>query len=110
MSEEKTAEAMEKEENPLYLKFKKPFEWEGERYEGIDLSGFDDISAKDLIQIQRTMERAGSVTTVPEVTIEYAGLFASKATGKPVEFFNAMPSKDSIQLKNKITNFLYGEE
>ncbi len=96
--------------NSSYLKFKKPFVWEDKTYEGVDLSGFEDIPARDLIQIQHSMERSGSTSLTPEMTVEYACLFASKATKMPVEFFQALPSKEAIRLKNRVTNFFYGED
>lgn len=103
-------QAQEDEENEYLIIFKKPFVWEDETYDRIDLSGIEDLSARDMIQAQRTMEKSGSINVLPEMSLEYACIFASKATKKPVEFFQALPPKEAIKVKNKVTNFFYNEE
>ena len=108
---ETTPAAQEQEEENKYLiKFRKPFLFEDETYTEIDLSGLEDLSARDMIQAQRTMERSGSINVLPEMSLEYACIFASKATKMPVEFFQALPPKEAIKVKNKVTNFFYGED
>lgn len=104
------AETKEQEENKYLIKFRKPFIFEDETYKEIDLSGLEDLSARDMIQAQRTMERSGSINVLPEMSLEYACIFASKATKMPVEFFQALPPKEAIKVKNKVTNFFYGED
>lgn len=97
------------EENKYLIKFRKPFVWEDNTYTEIDMSGLEDLSAKDMIAAQRTMEKSGSINVLPEMSLEYACIFASKATKMPVEFFQALPPKEAIKVKNKVTNFFYGE-
>ena len=104
------AETQKQEENKYLIKFRKPFIFEDETYKEIDLSGLEVLSAKDMIQAQRTMERSGSINVLPEMSLEYACIFASKATKIPVEFFQALPPKEAIKVKNKVTNFFYGED
>lgn len=100
----------EQEENKYLIKFRKPFVWEDNTYTEIDLSGLEDMSARDMIQAQRTMERSGSINVLPEMSLEYACIFASKATKMPVEFFQSLSPKEAIKVKNKVTNFFYGED
>lgn len=104
------AETQKQEENKYLIKFRKPFIFEDETYKEIDLSGLEDLSARDMIQAQRMMERSGSINVLPEMSLEYACIFASKATKMPVEFFQALPPKEAIKVKNKVTNFFYGED
>lgn len=104
------AETQKQEENKYLIKFRKPFIFEDETYKEIDLNGLEDLSARDMIQAQRTMERSGSINVLPEMSLEYACIFASKATKMPVEFFQALPPKEAIKVKNKVTNFFYGED
>ena len=105
-----TAAQEQEEENKYLIKFRKPFLFEDETYTEIDLSGLEDLSARDMIQAQRTMERSGSINVLPEMSLEYACIFTSKATKMPVEFFQALPPKEAIKVKNKVTNFFYGED
>lgn len=100
----------EEPENKYLIKFRKPFTWEDKTYNEVDLSGMEDLTGRDMIQAQRIMERSGSINVLPEMSLEYACIFASKATKMPVEFFQALPPKEAIKIKNRITNFFYGED
>ena len=100
----------EAEDEEMYIKFRKPYKFEDETYEGVDLSGLEDLSAHDMIATQRAMERSGSINMIPEMSLEYACIFASKATKLPVEFFQWLPPREAIKVKNRVTSFFYGGE
>ena len=97
-------------ENEYVLNFKTPYEFEGETFKNIDLSDLENLSAEDLIKAQKIMEKQGSVSFMPEMTLEYACIVASIATKKPIEFFKLLPAKEAIKLKNKVMVFLNAEE
>ena len=96
-------------EQPLLLKFNRSYNFEGTEYTEVDLSGLEDITAADMIRAQRTMTGSGNVEIIPEMTIQYACIMASEVSGKPIEFFNSLPAKEAIKLKNIVTGFFYGE-
>lgn len=98
------------EKNSYIVKFKKPFTFEGVSYEGVDLSGLEDLSAADMIAVNKAIERGGTVNVLPEMSLEYACLISARASGMPVEFFKALPPKEALKIKNRVTNFLYGED
>ena len=98
------------EENSLFVKFKSPHIFDGESYNGIDLSGLENLRAGDMIAVNKIIERSGTVNIIPEMSLEYACLIAARATKKPVEFFQQLPPKDALKIKNRVTNFLYGED
>ena len=98
------------EEHTYLIVFKKPFVFEGASYDSVDLSGLEELSAADMIAVNKTIERGGTVNVLPEMSLEYACLISSRASGKPVEFFKALPPKDALKVKNRVTNFLYGED
>ncbi len=100
----------EAEENPYLVQFKKPFTFEGVIYESVDLIGLESLSAADMIAVNKTIERGGTVNVLPEMSLEYACLISARASGKPVEFFKALPPKEALKIKNRVTNFLYGED
>ena len=100
----------EEEENPYLVVFKKPFEFEDVSYENVDLSGLEVLRAADMIAVNKTIERGGTVNVLPEMSLEYACLISARASGKPVEFFKALPPKEALKVKNRVTNFLYGED
>lgn len=88
----------------------KPYKFEGKRYENLDLSGLENIKARDMIEANRVHDRAGGFSLVPEMSMEYTLLIASRATGLPIEFFYGLPPKDAIRIKNKVTGFFYGQD
>lgn len=97
-------------DNEYLVVFKKPFYFEGQAYESVDLSGLEDLSAADMIAVNKIIERGGTMNVLPEMSLEYACLFASRSCGKPVEFFKALPPKEAIKVKNRVTSFLFGED
>ncbi|MFG6383465.1 MAG: phage tail assembly protein [Lachnospiraceae bacterium] len=100
----------EEEDNPYLVTFKKPFIFEGVSHNNVDLSGLESLSAADMIAVNKTIERGGTVNILPEMSLEYACLISSRASGKPVEFFKALPPKDALKIKNRVTSFLYNED
>lgn len=100
----------EAEENPYLVVFKNPFTFEGIVYKDVDLSGLENLSAADMIAVNKIIERSGTVNVPPEMSLEYACLISARACGKPVEFFKALPPKEALKIKNRVTNFLYGED
>lgn len=109
-AEETAAEETVDEDAELYVRFRRPFVFEDETYEGVDLSGLEDLSARDMIATQRVMERSGSINVIPEMSLEYACIFVSKATKLPVEFFQSLPPREAVKVKNRVTSFFYGED
>ena len=82
-------------ENEYTVVFNKPYTFEGETYDKIDLSGLDNLTA---------------FTFLPEMSLEYACIIAAKATKLPVEFFKGLHPKEAVKVKNRVTAFFYGAE
>ena len=94
--------------NEMYLQFSAPYEFEGKTYDGVDLSGMADMTGRDMIAVQRKLERGGTVSVLPEMSLEYAIEFAARASHQPPEFFQGRPPREAIKLKNRVMAFLYG--
>lgn len=98
-------------EDGMYrVTLKKPYVFEGKSYSAIDLSGLENIRAADMIAVNRLLNRKGNVDFLQEMTLEYALNIAAKATGKPIEFFEQLPPYAAMQIKNRVTGFLYRQE
>ena len=93
------AEAVEDEENYLKITFSKPYNFEGEIFKGIDLSGLEDIKGRQLTAIEKAFGKAGVVSSMPETTSTYAKIAASAATGLPAEFFEDLPVGEMRRLR-----------
>lgn len=103
-----TAQAQDDPES--YVRFHKPYLFEGNYYAGIDLKRVENLSAKDMCEAEKYLSRQGIVSPLPEMTMEYIAFIANKATGQPIEFFKQLPPKDATKVKNRVTSFFYGED
>ena len=107
----KTEAEDDEEDESLVLKLKKPYKFEGKEYTEIDLSGLEDLSAADMISVNKYLDRQSSgIQVMPEVSLEYACVLASKATKQPIEFFTGLSPKVAIKVKNRVMGFLFGAE
>lgn len=102
----------DEDEDSLVIKLKKPYLFEGKEYSEIDLSGLEDLSAQDMIAVNKIMSRSSGATMdiMPEVSLEYACVLASRAAKQPIEFFTGLPPKAAIKVKNRVMGFLFGAE
>lgn len=95
---------MERED--YVIKLKKPFQFEGEEHKEIDLNGLENLTGSQLLAAEKRYNASGAVSIMPEMTTGYAFIIAGMASGKPVEFFEAMPAKYALTVKNVVLNFL----
>lgn len=95
------------EENKYLVKFRKPYQFEGQEYMEIDLSGLESLTTQDLVEADKVFVQTGNVAAMNEMSVGYSCIVAAKATGKPIEFFSRMPAKDGIEIKNMVAHFFY---
>ena len=105
-----TATPEAREDPESYVRFHKPYLFEGNHYAGIDLKAIEDLTAKDMCEAEKYLSKKGIISPLPEMTMEYIGFIANRATGQPIEFFMQLPPKDATKVKNKVTSFFYGED
>lgn len=101
---------MEKEKENL-IKFNKPYKFEGAEYNEVDLSGLEDLTVIDLAAADKQFYGQGNVSGGSiETNILYTCIIASKATGKPIEFFENLPVKLGMKVKLEVMSFLLAED
>ena len=105
-----TATATATADPESYVRFHKPYYFEGNHYAGIDLKAIEGLTAKDMCEAEKYLSRQGIISPLPEMTMEYIAFISNKATGQPIEFFMKLPPKDATKVKNKVTSFFYGED
>lgn len=110
MKEVKVMENNELEvlESKYKLKFGKPYIFEGNTYEEVDLLAIKDVTGEHMMKAQQMMERMGYISALTEMSLPYAIILTSIVTNKPIEFYSKLPGPEAIKLKNLVTNFLYG--
>ncbi len=92
----------------MYVKFRKPYVFEDDIYDGIDLSCLENLSAGDMLGIEKRFYKFGIMSMNPENTATYAKIVAQKATGLPIEFFEGLPIREMLKIKSRVVNFFYG--
>ena len=96
--------------SPHFVEFKKPYNFEGKTYSGIDLGGLENLTAADMIDAEKHLAKTGVTSVIPEMTMEYVTHIAVQVSNQPIEFFRGLPPRDAIRVKNEITAFFYGED
>lgn len=105
--EEESDSEDDKDGENLTLTFKKPFVFEGETYTELNLSGLEELTGADLSKVDRIMRKKNSGDLVPEMSLDYALALAVRATGKPIEFFRALPMNECRRVGSKVRSFLF---
>lgn len=101
-----TNEAIQTVENEQVVTFKNPYEFEGVSYTEIDLKGLETLTGEDLTEADKIFGSTGQFAMVNETNFSYILIVAAKASGKPQEFFNRLPARDALKVKNKVMSFL----
>lgn len=107
LNQEDTAE-VSSNLNTNEITLSKAYKFEGETFEKIDLSGLNEIKAADMIDASRYMSRIGMNEMDEEFTLPYTLFIASRAAGKPIEFFNGLLPYDALRVKSRVVSFFMG--
>ena len=92
------------------VKFSRSYSFEGKSYSEVDLSGMDNLTAKDMIEAEKYLFKTGTVSALPDQAVGYVCFIASKISDQPIEFFMGLSPRDMNRVKNKVTGFFYGVE
>lgn len=86
-------------------RFKKPFEWEGQRYETIKFD-FTRLTGRDMNAIEREMQTVGESAYTAETSKVYQCRIAARAAKILPDVLEAMPMGDYHRITNAARNFL----
>lgn len=86
-------------------RFKKPFEWEGQRYETIKFD-FARLTGRDMNAIEREMQAVGESAYTAETSKVYQCRIAARAAKILPDVLEAMPMGDYHRITNAARNFL----
>lgn len=85
--------------------FKKPFEFEGEKFTEITLD-LDGLKGRDITETQRQYTAEGNFSAVPATDPEFCKRIAALAAGQTLEFFEELPAPDFVKVTTSVQNFL----
>lgn len=86
------------------MKLDTPYEYEGETYSEIDLSGVADLNAMHLSEAENRMTKAGFLVTENSFNFLYACIIGGMAVKKPEAFFLGMPLRELLKLKAAVND------
>ena len=93
---------------PYIYKLREPITYNGKTYEEISLN-FMALKGKDMIAIEDDMDELGKNILSPELSSEFIGRLAAKASGVPFEALMELPYREFTNIKGHTRNFmLYG--
>lgn len=98
------------EKDELVVVYRKPFDFEGEIHNELDLHGLEDLRGRDLTAIEKSFNKTGVSSFVPESTTTFAKIVATRVTGLPAEYFEDLPAGEVEKIKNAVVGFLYKDE
>lgn len=98
----------EDQELDTLVRFSRPYSFEGETYEEINLSGLETVTAGDIIRVNNLLKKGHDL--VPELSMQFACHMAARVSHKPVEFFTRLPARDGMKVKNVVTGFIFGAD
>ena len=111
MSENKNATAEVNEgtaQEGRVIELGKPYEFEGQTYTSIDLTGLDKLTVQDAVDAQRQLINAQEMAAAMlcETTTAFARAIAAKAAELPIEFFQLMPRGASRKVVNAVRGYM----
>lgn len=84
-----------------YVKFSKPYTFEDDVYEGVDLSGLSNLTGRNLNNIEKRFYKLGIASFNPENTVAYAQVVAQEATGLPIEYLHGASKHNRISTSSE---------
>lgn len=96
-------EIAKKEEKKGLVVFSKAYKFEGAEYSEIDLSRIEDLSARELCEVEKRFETGGNFSALKEMNLTYALYVATVVSGLPIEFFQMLRAKDALKIKNVVS-------
>jgi len=89
-------------------KLRKPVEFEGKTYQEVDFGNIENLTTKDLREIEKEVQTHGQTLINMEFSTVGCCAILRKATGLPAEFFDKVSFSDMSGMKYAVVNFLNG--
>ncbi|SHJ74271.1 hypothetical protein [Tepidibacter formicigenes] len=92
--------------NGVYVhEFKKPFEYEGKKFEKLNFY-FDKLTGKDMISIEGEMQAMGEYALAPEISRGFQCRMAAKAGNIGTDALECLPLPEFNKITNAARDFL----
>lgn len=113
LKEAEKTEQEEQEKDPDYVKFAKPYKFEGKEYKGVKLE-FDEMTGADILEAEeefiQTKTQTAAQTPLKELSKGYLAFFAARACAQPIDFILGLDGKSFAKITRKAQSFLLAED
>lgn len=108
---EKATEAAQNAEDTLTIAFKKPVEYNGEKYTELTFD-FESLTGRDGLEIENELAAQGKPLVIPAFSGEYLVRMAAKASSSPIgyDFFDVISLRDFNKIRSAARSFLLRSE
>lgn len=90
----------------MKITFEKPFTYEGETVEGVELN-FDSLTGQHLLDAEREARAMGDKSPAPELSKTYQAVIAAKASKTSTDMLIALPAKEFSRVTLAVANFFF---
>lgn len=87
----------------LVIKLTETYEFEGKKYDEIDLTGLEGYKYKDLRTAKKTYRLNGGTEQIFITDDEFCMCVAAQIIGQPPEFFDELDAGTALQVYSKVT-------
>lgn len=98
------------EENSLLITFARPYLFEGKEYTQIDLSRLGSLTTGQLYELNKRFAVEQYISPRPEADLSYCCMVAAEVARLPQEFFDDLPAREGVKVKNEVMKFFLQEE
>lgn len=95
------------EDNKFYIRFDKKYKFEDKEYDGISIDKIEDISGRQLLNIEKKYKKLGGDALVQEMDTKYAIIVAAEVCNLPMEFFYNLPSRELVKVRMRVMGFYF---
>lgn len=96
--------------NGFLITFRNPYSFEGKEYKTLNLSGLEGLTAEQLFEASGVFARNDYINPRPEADPKYCCMLAAAACGLPHEFFDGLPAKEVMKVRNAVQSFFLEED
>lgn len=109
MSENRTNPAADEKETAGFIKFKTTYTFEGKEYGGLHLEKLEDLTSEQLFEASKRFSTSEYITPRPEADPKYCCILAAIVCGVPETFFEKLPPRECIKVRNAVQSFFQSE-
>lgn len=109
MSDSKITPAATEREGAGFIKFKAVYTFEGREYNGLHLEKLEELTSEQLFEASKRFSTSEYITPRPEADPKYCCILAAIVCGVPETFFDKLPPRECIKVRNAVQSFFQSE-